>query len=135
MLTDIICIRWHPLDFFPSIFPVVTRCSNFFFLMACPINHACCVLILIIIFLLLLAVLRISSLFFCSVHETPIILLKNHILVASMRCCVCLFNADDSQPLYVIWAQCNTVIHVFSPHFHSNILFRGVYSHEALTKI
>ena len=35
---SVIFIHWRPIDLFPSIFPVVTRCSNVFFLMVCPIN-------------------------------------------------------------------------------------------------
>jgi len=33
-----------------------------------------------------------------SVHETVILLLKKHISVASIVCCVRLFNFQDSQP-------------------------------------
>ena len=49
---SVMVICWHPLDLFPSIFLVVIRSSNFFFLVMFAVNRASLVLILIIIFVL-----------------------------------------------------------------------------------
>ncbi len=95
---SIIFILWRPLDLFPSIFPVVTICSNFFFLMTWPINRACCVLTLLMIFLFDLAALRMTSLLCFAVRGTRSILLKNHISVASIVFCELLVIVQDSHP-------------------------------------
>ena len=47
--SNFICYR--PVDVFSSIFPVLTRRSNIYFLIVYSINRACLVIILIIIFL------------------------------------------------------------------------------------
>ena len=66
---------------FPSIFPVVNKCSSF--LITWPRNSACLLLTLLISFLVLLAVFRMSKLVLFSVHDTLSILLKSHISIAS----------------------------------------------------
>ena len=49
-------ILLRPLLLFPSIFPVVKKCSSFPFLITWPRNSACLLLMLLISFLVLLAV-------------------------------------------------------------------------------
>ena len=108
-----IFILWRPLLIFPSIFPVVNKCSSFPFLITWPRNSACLLLTLLISFFVLLAVFRISKLVLFSVHDTLSILLKNHISIASMDVNVCFVIDHDSHP-YIVWAQCNTAGHAFS---------------------
>ena len=92
-------ILWRPLLHFPSIFPVVNKCSSFPFLITWPRNSACLLLTLLIRFLVLPAVFRISKLVRFSVHDTLSIFLKNHISIASMDVNVCL-------PIYPMLNQC-----------------------------
>ena len=93
-----IFIRLHPLLLFPSIFPVVNKCSSFPFLITWPRHSACLLLMLFISFLVLLAVFRISKLVLFSVHDTLSTLLKNHISIASMDVDVCFVIDHASHP-------------------------------------
>ena len=106
-------ILWRPLLLFPSIFPVVNKCSSFPYLITWPRNSACLLLTLLISFLVLLTVFRISKLVLFSVHDTLSILLKNHISIASMDVNIFL-SLTMIHIRIVVWAQCNTAGHAFS---------------------
>ena len=93
-----IFILWRPLFLFPSIFPVVNKCSSFPFLITWPRHYACLLLMLLISFLVLLAVFTISKLVLFFVHDTLSILLKNNISIASMDVDVCFVIDHDSHP-------------------------------------
>ena len=66
-----IFILWRPLLLFPSIFPVVNKCSSFPFLVTWPRHSACLLLMLLISFLVLMMIIKWSALFSAWMYQYP----------------------------------------------------------------
>ena len=95
---SVILSRCFPLLRFPSIIPVVTRCSNFSLLITRPKNVVCRVRILFTSALDVWASFSTVSFDFLAIHDIFIILLRNHISTASSFFCACLDIVQASHP-------------------------------------
>ena len=99
---SVIFSRCFPLLRFPSIIPVVMRCSNSSLLITWPKNVVCCVRILFTSALDVWASFSTVSFDFLAIHDIFIILLRNHISTASSFFCACLDIVSALIPLLIL---------------------------------